>query len=507
LTLAHAVEYVVWIAAWAMVGHGALRGRLDRGWLVGWALLLLTLAPLRSTVTWLQGQIAIRAGGWLKEYLLAGALRLDRDAAGRMGAGQLLGRVVEGEAMESLALGGGFLALISSIELAAAVVIAAIAGTTLLVVLLVGWVLLSGVLIATYLGRCSWWTRTRLAMTDALVEHMVGHRTRLAQEPKEAWHESEDQSLESYVATSRSLDAFAPLFNALLPRGWLITGIAAIGPAFVVGAMSPERLAASLGAILLAVRAFRKLGAGAPLFLQAVVAWRQLRPLFKAAQRDEPRTSPALACSAARPRNRDVVLEARDVVFQYRDRAEPVLRGCSLQVRAGDRILLDGPSGGGKSTLASILAGVERPTAGLVLASGLDRVSLGPQGWRRRVASAPQFHENHLITGPLAFNLLLSRSGSITDSDIEEAETVCNELGLGELLKTMPSGIMQMVGESGWQLSHGERSRVLIARALLQKSDVVILDESFAALDTVNLRRAMACVEKRATAVLAIAHP
>jgi ATP-binding cassette subfamily B protein len=507
LAVAHALEYVVWIAAWAMVGQGALRGRLDRGWLLGWALLLLTLVPLRSIVTWLQGQIAIRAGGWLKEYMLAGALHLEPDHARRLGAGQLLGRVVEAEAMESLALGGGFLALIAAVELAAAGVIAVFARSTPLVVLLAAWAALAILILVTYARRCAIWSRTRLAMTDELVERMVGHRTRLAQEPKDRWHEGEDQSLETYVAVSTRLDTLAPYLTALLPRGWLVAGLAAIGPAFVMGAMPPERVAISLGAILLGVRAFRKIGSGAPQLLQAFVAWRQLRPLFQAARAQEAPGSPALACHTTRPRAGDVVLEARDLIFRYGDRPQPVLRGCSFRVRAGERVVLDGPSGGGKSTLASIIAGVQKPTGGLVLAGGLDRVSLGALGWRRRVGAAPQFHENHMITGPLAFNLLMSRRGAIGDGDIAEAQSLCEELGLGDLLNTMPSGIMQIVGESGWQLSHGEQSRVFIARALLQNSDLVVLDESFAALDTANLRRAVACVEKRATAVLAIAHP
>jgi ATP-binding cassette subfamily B protein len=64
-----------------------------------------------------------------------------------------------------------------------------------------------------------------------------------------------------------------------------------------------------------------------------------------------------------------------------------------------------------------------------------------------------------------------------------------------------------MVGEMGWQLSHGERSRLFIARALLQEAEVVILDESFAALDPETLQRALLCVIQRAKTLVVIAHP
>ena len=90
---------------------------------------------------------------------------------------------------------------------------------------------------------------------------------------------------------------------------------------------------------------------------------------------------------------------------------------------------------------------------------------------------------------------------------MEEAEAVCRELGLGPLLDRMPAGLGQMVGETGWQLSHGERSRLFIARALLQSSDLLLLDESFAALDPPTLDHAMTCVLRRARALLIIAHP
>jgi ATP-binding cassette subfamily B protein len=78
---------------------------------------------------------------------------------------------------------------------------------------------------------------------------------------------------------------------------------------------------------------------------------------------------------------------------------------------------------------------------------------------------------------------------------------------LGELLQRMPAGLMQMVGETGWQLSHGERSRLYMARALLQNADLIILDESFAALDPENLQKAMQCAINRAATLMVIAHP
>jgi len=78
---------------------------------------------------------------------------------------------------------------------------------------------------------------------------------------------------------------------------------------------------------------------------------------------------------------------------------------------------------------------------------------------------------------------------------------------LGDLIKRMPAGLQQMLGESGWRLSHGERSRLYIARALLQNADLMILDESFAALDPETLALSLRCVLRRAPTLMVIAHP
>ena len=125
----------------------------------------------------------------------------------------------------------------------------------------------------------------------------------------------------------------------------------------------------------------------------------------------------------------------------------------------------------------------------------------------RRIALAPQYHENHILSAPLGFNLLMSRPYPHCEQDQREARELCHALGLGPLLERMPSGLDQMVGETGWRLSHGERSRIYLARALLQDAEVVLLDESLAALDPENLRQCLECVLHRARTLILVAHP
>jgi ATP-binding cassette subfamily B protein len=105
------------------------------------------------------------------------------------------------------------------------------------------------------------------------------------------------------------------------------------------------------------------------------------------------------------------------------------------------------------------------------------------------------------------FNLLLGCTWPPTQREVAAAETLCRDLGLGPLLDRMPGGMSQQVGETGWQLSHGERSRVFLARALLQQAELVILDESFAALDPQTLEQCLECARRHSATIVVIAHP
>jgi ATP-binding cassette subfamily B protein len=479
--------------------------------LVAWALILLTLVPFRVLSTWLQGVLAINGGILFKQRLLFGALRLRPEEIRHKGVGQFLGEVMESEAVESLALSVGFQGLTAAIELIAAeIVLLQGLARGIEPILLPLWIALTLLMGARYFRQRQRWTRSRLSMTNDLTERMVGHRTRLAQEARDHWHDGEDEDLERYLETSSGMDGSATLLMAIAPRGWLLLGMLGLTWAFVASQGLNITLAIALGGILLAYRALKRLSLGLISLADAIISWQQVAPLFQAAGRAELQGSPAIAFTRAAQGDDsgdDAVMEAHDLVFRYQERGEPVLKGCNLKVCRGERLLLEGASGGGKSTLASLLVGLRVPQSGLLLLHGLDRQTLGDQGWRQRVVSAPQFHENHVLTETFAFNLLMGRRWPPREEDMREASEICRELGLEPLLNKMPAGMLQMVGETGWQLSHGERSRIYIARALLQRAEVVIFDESFAALDPENVRLALACVLRRARTLLVVAHP
>ena len=499
----HLVQHLLMILGWALIGRGALLGRLDVGWLLGWGALILSILPIQLATVHQQGRLLLRTSLLLKRRLLAGVLRLEPEEVRHDGAGQLLGRVFETEALESLLLGGGHLAVLSTIELiAAAAVLTLGAGGSWHALLFVGWVAVVILLSVRLFRARTQWAEARLEVTNDLIEQMVGHRTRLVQQRPERWHEGEDRLLVQYLRTALRLNRIRPLLD-LAPRAWRLLGVAGLIAPFTVGNATTTGLAVAVGGVLLGSRALSRLTGGISDLSAAAIAWQRIEFLYRAAGRTGP-TNAALLDPGTQDRT---LMVARDITYHYPSRHRLVLDEVKLQVRRGDQILLLGPSGGGKSTLAALLAGIRSHHDGLMLLHGLDRTSLGLAQWRSSVVMAPQFHENHVLTDTFAFNLLMGRGWPPRPGDLEDAEEVCRELGLDQLLAKMPSGMEQMVGESGWQLSHGEQGRLFIARAILQRPELLVLDESFGALDPESLAATMECVRRRAPTLIVIAHP
>ena len=499
LLASHTIEMVLFLASWYVIGQGALAGHLELAQFYQWSFLLLCIAPFRMLTMRLQGQMAIGLGRLLKQRLLAGALNLDPAILRSEGAGILLGRTLESERVESLALSGGLTALLSIIDLGLTIWILtrSDAGYVLVPLFLFALAVVSW-LTASYRNKRNSWTDSRLKMTHELVEKMTGHRTRLAQQSPEYWHVTENQQFETYEGDSVALDRHLVILSRLAPRAWLLIGL--IVALFHSG--SAALLAVGLGGVMSGYQSLRRLVQGLVQLAGAQIAWRQVQPMFEAAPIVERPSKPY----AKFDQNGGKVVETHGLSFEQSN-GRWIINGAELAIHDGDKILLEGDSGSGKSTLTSLLCGLKSPASGRLVTRGISQEELGIGAWRKHIACAPQYHENHLLSAPLLFNLLMGRHWPPAREDVVEATEVCDELGLGSLLQQMPEGISQMVGETGWQLSQGERSRVFLARALLQQGDLVILDESFAALDPENLRAALECCLRRATTILIVAHP
>jgi ATP-binding cassette subfamily B protein len=331
---------------------------------------------------------------------------------------------------------------------------------------------------------------------------MLGHSTRLVQQTPNSFHDGEDDIVHRYSNAATRSD-FLQIVARAVPRGFYLLSV--VGVFFVLVA-SPHQavLALTLGALALGVTALGSLGeilvAGAGL----VALWRSLKPVVDDDVMMQERAHEAIADTGDDGKGH--VVEMRGVGFAYRGRSRPVFDDLTLEIAQGERVLIEGRSGGGKTTLAALLAGLRKPSSGLVFVKGLDQHTISETQLRRIIASAPQFYRNHVFTESFAFNLLLGRNWPPAREDLQAATEVCHAVGLGPLLEQMPGGLFQHVGETGWKLSHGERSRVFLARTLLQTSECLILDETFGALDPTTLRQCMTTVLRRARTLVVITH-
>ena len=195
----------------------------------------------------------------------------------------------------------------------------------------------------------------------------------------------------------------------------------------------------------------------------------------------------------------EIVFE--NVAFAY-DESCPVLRDVSFTVKPGQMIGVVGPTGGGKSTIMSLIPRFYDPSAGKVLVDGIDVRDYRLQSLRNQIGYVLQ--ETVLFRGTVRDNIAYGRVGA-TDEEIVEAAKLANA---DEFISRMPNGYQSLVGDRGDTLSGGQRQRIGIARAIIRNNPVLILDEPTAALDTESERLVIEALERlmKGRTVLTIAH-
>jgi ABC-type multidrug transport system fused ATPase/permease subunit len=286
---------------------------------------------------------------------------------------------------------------------------------------------------------------------------------------------------------------FDPMLDALPSLGTLIV--------LVVGVIRLREGAVNIEAVvsvafLFTVLAFpvRAIGWVLTELPRSVVGWERVQRVLTSTG-DMPYGTSALAAAASVPAS----LRLRDVSFGY-DSGPPVLTDVSFDVPAGRTVALVGPTGSGKSTIASLAARLVDPAAGSVEIDGVDTRNLTARSLAATVALVPQV--------PFVFDDTVEGNVRLDRPDVAAAD-VASALKLAQadaFVERLADGVATMVGERGTSLSGGQRQRLTLARALAGQPRLLVLDDATSAVDPRVEAAILAGLRAGGSSVLVVAY-
>ncbi|HEY0601234.1 ABC transporter ATP-binding protein [Brevundimonas sp.] len=339
-------------------------------------------------------------------------------------------------------------------------------------------------------------------LSTALMENLDGVRL-IKIENREAAEEARVGEVvarrQRHVIKSADSRAFAGPFSNLVAMFVVAAVMAYAGWRARDGAMTVGAFAAYIGLLMAAGQSLRQVTNLQTVMAEGLTAARRL---FGALDIEpEIREAPDAAPLPHGP----VTVAFDGVSFAYAPTGgggAPTLSDVSLTVAPGETVALVGPSGGGKSTILSLLPRFYDVTAGAVTINGRDVRALKLHDLRSRIALVTQ--EPFLFDDTLAANIAYGRPGA-SQAEIEAAATAA---AAHDFITALPEGSQTRAGEAGVRLSGGQRQRVAIARAFLKDAPILLLDEATSALDTESEALVQAALERlmEGRATLMIAH-
>jgi len=191
----------------------------------------------------------------------------------------------------------------------------------------------------------------------------------------------------------------------------------------------------------------------------------------------------------------------RDVAFGYVDK-EPILNNATLDIRSGSHISIAGRSGCGKTTLLNLLLKLYEPSSGEILIDGHNIEDLDSSSLRGQIGVALQ--EPFLWNDTIENNIRYGKD----DSLLEEVLYVAKICDVDDFVKLLPEGYQAIIGESGSKVSEGQKQKIAIARALIKRPKILILDEAFSSMDSASEEKILSNIKDnyREMTLISVSH-
>jgi subfamily B ATP-binding cassette protein MsbA len=448
-----------------------------------------SLLSIASTylLAWVGERVVVRLRRDIYEHLLSQSLGFFSEQR----VGEIVSRISNDVLVIQYAVTGDLVGLLQQVVTAAGIVV--VVGLmnwrlTALMALALPGMMLAAQLLGRQMRRISRLVQDTLADASATVEETMGGIRIVKSFAREDYEQARFSSkvttlFDAAMRRTRLNAALGPLIGLLL-YGCLVLVLWLGGREVLDGRLTPGQL---VGFLFYAVLLIGPLGGFASFYGQVNSALGATTRVFelldaKPEIADAPDARPLPAVTGR--------VSFEGVGFEY-DPRQPVLSDVSLEVEPGQVVAVVGPSGVGKTTLVNLIPRFYDPTAGRILVDGHDVRRVTLRSLRDQIGIVPQ--ETLLFSDTVAANIRYGRLDA-TQAEIEAAARAANAHDF--ILAELPDGYDTRVGERGIKLSGGQRQRIAIARAILKRPRILILDEATSSLDTESERLVQQALER-----------